>query len=270
MRKYPALIAMGVLVFTGCAEKPREESSVAVTPPPEVKIPAQTVYHQAIKTVMPEDTVISTGVPAVEALQTADAALSQYSPDPKECAGTVDAEFYTTKDVAIGYLSETSNDSHAAQTLVTAGFETAQQATEYFNARTRAWSDCSSVDLTIDDTNVLTLRYAAHTFTDSDDVTASEPLLNADQDLVLTSAGELSGELKTDDTVVPDPGSLPDYVISPNDVPEPEAENIAVTSATVIARFDTEVYWIQVEPDDGLDAAAQTLTEIREAVQEKQ
>ena len=269
MRIYPALIAMGALVFTSCTEKPREESSVMVTPPPEVEIPAQTLYHQAIKTVMPEDTIISTGVPAVETLQTADAALSQYSPDPKQCAGSVDAEFYTTNDIAIGYLSETSDDTHSAQTVVTAGFETAQQATEYFDARSRAWSDCSSVDLTIDDTNVLTLQYTAHKFTDSDDITPSESLLNADQDLVLTSAGELSGAFKTDDTPVPDPGALPDYVISPNDVPEPEAENIAVTSATVIARFDTEVYWIQVEPDDGLEAAAQTLTEIREAVQEQ-
>ncbi|HIW45489.1 MAG TPA: hypothetical protein H9884_01095 [Candidatus Yaniella excrementigallinarum] len=269
MRKYLALIAMGALVFAGCTEKPREESSVVVTPPPEVEVPVQTLYHQAIKTVMPEDTIISTGVPAVETLQTADAALSQYSPNPKECAGTVDEKFYTTNDVAIGYVSETSNDSHSAQTVVTAGFETAQQATEYFNERTRAWSDCSSVDLTIDDTNALTLQYTAHTFTDSDDVTASESLLNADQDLVLTSAGELSGEFKVDDTAVPDSGALPDYVISPNDVPEPEAKNIAVTSATVIARFDTEVYWIQVEPDDGLDAAAETLTEIREAVQEQ-
>ena len=151
---------------------------------------------------MPEDTIISTGVPAVETLQTADAALSQYSPDPKQCAGSVDAEFYTTNDIAIGYLSETSDDTHSAQTVVTAGFETAQQATEYFDARSRAWSDCSSVDLTIDDTNALTLQYTAHTFTDSDDVTASESLLNADQDLVLTSAGELSGEFKADDTAV--------------------------------------------------------------------
>ena len=37
MRKYLALIAMGALVFAGCTEKPREESSVVVTPPPEVR-----------------------------------------------------------------------------------------------------------------------------------------------------------------------------------------------------------------------------------------
>src|SRR5699024_1647505 len=120
MRKYLALIAMGALVFAGCTEKPREESSGVVTPPPEVEVPVQTLYHQAIKTIIPDDTIISTGVPAAETLQTADAALSQYSLRPKECAGSVDEKLYTTHDVAIGYVSETFIDSYFAQTVVTA------------------------------------------------------------------------------------------------------------------------------------------------------
>ncbi|MDN6458098.1 MAG: hypothetical protein L0K38_13840, partial [Yaniella sp.] len=75
MRNHLALIVAGVLVFTGCAE-PREQSSVDVTPPPEVEVPAQTLYHQAISVAMDDDAIISTGVPAVNTLQSADDSLA--------------------------------------------------------------------------------------------------------------------------------------------------------------------------------------------------
>lgn len=269
MRKHLALIAVGMLVVTGCAA-PREHSSVEVTPPPEVEVPAQTIYHQAIGAVMDDDTIISTGVPAVETLQSADGALAEYTPEPAECAGTVDAQYYTTNDVAVGFSSQTSDDTHAAQTVVAASFETAEEATSYFNARTSAWTDCDSVDLTIDDTNVLTLHYTATAFADADELEVPEHLVStADQDLVLTSSGELSGELEGNEAELPDPGALPDYVISPEDIPEPEAENIAVTSATVIVRIDTEVFWVLVEPGSDAENAAQTLSEIIEMVHDQ-
>lgn len=267
MHKHLALIAVSVLVFTGCAE-PREQSSVDVTPPPEVEVPAQTIYHQAINSVMDDDAIISTGVPAVETLQSADAALAQYAPDPEECAGTVDQQYYTTNDVAVGYSSKTGENTHTAQTIVAAAFETAEDATNYFNARTAAWSNCESVDLTIDETNVLTLHYTATAMTDADELTLPESLTAADQDLVLTSTGELSGELEGADAAIPDSGSLPEYVISPDEIPEPEAENIAITSSTIIVRFDTEVFWILIEPGSDAESAATTLAEITETVHE--
>lgn len=269
MRKHWALMAAGTLMLTGCAE-PREQSSVDVTPPPEADVPAQTIYHHAISAVMDDEAIVSTGVPAVETLESADAALAQYSPEPAECAGIVDSQYYTTNDVAVGFSSQTGDSTHAAQTVVAASFETAEEATNYFNARTKAWTDCDSVDLTIDDTNVLTLHYTATAFADADDVSVPEYLVsNADQDLVLTSSGELSGELEGTDTALPDPGALPDYVISPDDIQEPEAENITVTSATVVARIDTEVFWILVEPGSDVETAAQTLSEITEMVHDQ-
>lgn len=268
MRNHLALIAIGALVLSGCAQ-PRDQSSVDVTPPPEVEVPAQTIYHQAISSVMDEDAMISTGVPAVEALQSADATLAQFSPEPEECAGIVDPQYYTTNDLAVGFSSQTGDNTHAAQTIVAAAFETAQDATKYFNARTSSWRDCDSVDLTIDDTNVLTLNYTATAMAEAEDITLPDALEAADQDLVLTSAGELSGELEGTDAGVSDPGVLPDYVISPDDIPEPEAENIAVTSSTIIVRFDTQVFWVLVEPGSDVESAVETLAEIAEAVQEE-
>lgn len=268
MRNHLALIAIGALVLTGCAD-PREQSSVDVTPPPEVEVPAQTIYHQAISSVMADDAIISTGVPAVEALQSADATLAQFAPEPEECAGIVDQQYYTTDDLAVGFSSQTGENTHAAQTVVAAAFETAEDATNYFNARTSSWSDCDSVDLTIDDTNILTLNYTATAMADAEELTLPEALEAADQDLILTSAGELSGELEGTDAAVPDPGALPDYVIAPDDIPEPEAENISVTSSTIIVRFDTQVFWILVEPGSDVESAGQTLAEVTEAVQEE-
>lgn len=268
MRNQLALLAAGALVLSGCAE-PREHSSVDVTPPPEVEVPAQTLYHEAITTAMNDDAIISTGVPAVETLQSADASLAQYAPDPEECAGTVDQQYYTTNDVVVGFSSQTGENTHAAQTVVAAAFETAEDAKNYFNARTKAWTDCDSVDLTIDETNVLTLEYTATGLSESEQLTVPESLAAADQDFVLRSSGELSGNLEGSDAAVPDPGALPDYVISPEDVPEPEAENIAVTSSTVIVRFDSQVFWILVEPGSDVERAAQTLAEITQVVQEE-
>lgn len=269
MREHLALMAVGALVLTGCAE-PREQTSVDVTPPPTVEVPPQTLYHQAITSVMDDEAIISTGVPAVEALQSADAALAQYTPDPEECAGTVDPEYYTTNDVAVGFSSQTGETSHTAQTVVAAEFETSEDATEYFKARTSPWTDCDGVDLTIDDTNVLTLDYTASNLDDAQDLPVPDYLNNADQDAVLTSAGELSGELEGDNVALPDPGALPDYVISPDDIPEPEAENIEVTSATLVVRFGTEVFWVLVEPDSDLEKAAETLAEITETAHESE
>ena len=123
------------------------------------------------------------------------------------------------------------------------------------------------MDLTIDDTNVLTLHYGASTFAETEDLQVPEVFDESDQDMVLTSSGELSGAFETSDIPVPNPGSLPDYVISPDDVPEPEAENINVTNATVVARFDTHVFWSTVEPGGQVDEAIQTLAAVVEAVQ---
>lgn len=267
MRRHLALIAVGALVLAGCSQ-PRENSAVEVTPPAEVEIPAQTIYHQAISAVMDDEAILSTGVPAIETLNTADAELNQFSPEPAECAGTVDPDFYTTNDVAVGFHSRSGENTHTAQTVVAAGFETAEDATAYFNARTQAWTECPSVDLAIDDTNVLTLHYNSAAFADAEELEFPESLLEADQDLVLTSTGELSGAFEAADTQLPDPGALPDYVISPDEVPEPETEDIAVTSATVIARFDTEVFWILVEPGSNADEAVQTLAEMTETVRD--
>lgn len=268
MRNHLALVAAGALVLTGCAE-PREHSSVDVTPPPEVEVPAQTLFHEAMSAAMSDDAIISTGIPAVETLQSADANLAQYAPEPEECAGIVDQQYYTTNDVVVGFSSQTGENTHAAQTVLAAAFETAEEATNYFNARTAAWSDCDSVDLTIDDTNVLTLDYTATTLSEAEEMTVPDSLAASDQDLVLNSSGELSGDLEGADTAIPDPGALPDYVISPDDVPEPEVENISVTSSTVIVRFDTQVFWILVEPSSDVERAAETLAEITQAVQEE-
>ncbi|NWN89038.1 MAG: hypothetical protein HLX51_10965 [Micrococcaceae bacterium] len=270
MRRSFAWVAVGALVLTGCAQ-PREQSSVDVTPPPEVEIPAQTVYHQAMNSVLDEEAIISTGVPAIETLKSAAAELEQFSPEPTECAGTVDSEYYTTNDVAVGFLSRSGENTHSAQTVVAAGFDSAEDATSYFNARTSAWNNCPSVDLTIDDTNVLTLHYSAAAFADAEELDIPDSLTEADQDMVLNSTGELSGAFESEDVPVPDPGALPDYVISPDEVPEPEADvdNIAVTSSTVIARFDNEVFLITVEPGSDAADAAQTLTEITDAVREE-
>lgn len=267
MRNHLALIAAGVLVFTGCAE-PREQSSVDVTPPPEVEVPAQTLYHQAISAAMDDDAIISTGVPAVNTLQSADDSLAQYDPEPAECAGTVDPQYYTTNDLVVGFSSQSGENTHAAQTVVAAAFDTSEDAKNYLNARTAAWRDCDSVDLTIDDTNVLTLAYTATSMSEAEGINVPESLEAADQDLVLSSSGELSGELEGADMAISDPGALPDYVISPDDIPEPESENIAVTSSTIIVRFDTQVFWILVEPGSDVESAADTLAEITQAVQE--
>lgn len=264
------LTAVTALVMTGCSQ-PRESSSVEVTPPPVVEVPTQTVFYQAIQTVFDDDAIISTGQPALEALTSAAAEIAQYAPEPAACAGTIEPEFYTTTDVAMGFHSQPGDEDtdHSAQTAVAADFGTADDASEYFAARVQPWLDCSSVDLTIDDNNVLTLHYAASTFADTADLTVPEVMSEADQDMVLTSAGELSAAFESAETSMPNPGGLPDYVISPDEVPEPEPENISVTNATVVARFDTHVYWVTVEPGDRVDHAMQLLAELVEAVQEE-
>lgn len=269
MRKRLALMAAGALIVTGCSQ-PREETSVEVSPPPVVEVPTQTVFHQAIKSVMDPEAIIMVGVPALESLKNAAAEIEQYAPEPQECAGTVDADFYTTNDVAVGFHSKTAENSHTAQTVVAAGFDNADDATAYFTARTEPWTQCDNVDLTIDETNVLTLHYQATGLGEVEEITIPDVLTQADQELVLTSRGELSGAFETSDTAIPDAGSLPDYVISPNDVPEPEAENISITNATVVARFDTQVFWTTVEPGQQLDEAVATLAEVVEAVQAQQ
>lgn len=269
MYKRLALVAAGALIVTGCSQ-PREETAVEVTPPPPVEVPTQTVFHQAIKSVMDDDAIISVGVPALESLNNASAEIAQYTPDPAECAGTVDPDFYTTNDVAVGFQSRTGDNTHIAQTVVAVGFESADDASAYFTARTGPWTECSTVDLTIDETNVLTLHYDATGLANADDLSVPEVLADADQDMVLTSRGELSGAFETSDTPVPDAGALPDYVISPDEVPEPEAENISVTNATVVTRFDTQVFWTTVEPGQRVDEAVTTLAEVVEAVHAQQ
>ncbi|MDN5705162.1 MAG: hypothetical protein L0G71_07450 [Yaniella sp.] len=117
MRNHLALIVAGVLVFTGCAE-PREQSSVDVTPPPEVEVPAQTLYHQAISVAMDDDAIISTGVPAVNTLQSADDSLAQYDPEPAECAGTVDPQYYTTNDLVVGFSSQSGENTMQPRPLL--------------------------------------------------------------------------------------------------------------------------------------------------------
>ena len=219
---------------------------------------------------MPAEALVSAGVPAIEALNTATAQIAQYAPAPAECAGTVDPDLYTTNDVVMGFSSAGADaEEHSAQTIVAADFETADDAAAYFEARTHAWVHCSSVDLTIDATNVLTLRYDAMPFSEADLAEIPELFQNADQDLVLASAGELSGEIESPDVALPNPGTLPDYVISPDDVPEPEAENIRVTSSTVIARYDTQVFWMTVEPATEIQSAVDTLAQVVEAVQDQ-
>lgn len=272
MRKRLALVAVTALIITGCSD-PREQSSVDVTPPPVVEVPTQTVFHQAITSVMHDDAIISTGVPAIESLNSATAELAQYAPEPAECAGTINPELYTTNDVAMGFYTQPvdKDEEHLAQTVVAAGFETADDASAYFTARTQPWIDCPSVDLTIDDTNVLTLHYDASTFGETDDLDVPEVFAEADQDMVLKSSGELSGAFETNDAPVPNPGALPDYVLPPDEVPEPEeAENISVTNATVVARFDTHVFWSTVEPGGQVNTAIQTLADVVEAVQAEQ
>ena len=271
MRKHLALMAIGALAVTGCAQS-REESSVEVTPPPKVEIPTQTIFHQAIKSVMDEDATISVGVPALESLNNAAAEIGQYSPKPAECAGTVDPKFYTTNDVAVGFHSRTGDNTHTAETIVAVGFENADDASAYFTARTQPWVECSTVDLTIDETNVLTLHYEATGLANAEDLSVPEVLAEADQNMLMSSRGELSGAFETSDAPVPDAGALPNYVISPDDVPqsESEAENISVTNATVVARFDTEVFWTTVEPGQQADEAVQTLAEVVEAVHAQQ
>jgi hypothetical protein len=272
MRKHLTLVAVIGLLATGCAE-PRESSSVEVTPPAVVEVPIQTVFYDALQTVLPDEAILATGQPAIESLNTAAAEIAQYSPEPAECAGTIDSKYYTTTDVAMGFHSETSKDEHAAQTIVAASFETADDASAYFGARTQPWEECSSVDLTIADDNVLTLHYASSTFADEPDLEVPKLLGEADQDMVLTSSGELSGNVASSDgadTPLPNPGALPDYVISPDEIPEPEAENIAVTNATVVVRFDTQVFWSTVEPGGRVDHALETLAAVVEAVQEDQ
>lgn len=265
MRKTLALTATAILALTGCGGPPREHSAVDVTPPPVVEVPKQTLFHQALKTVLAEDAIISTGVPAVEALNTASAELAKYAPTPETCAATIDPEAYTTTDVAMGFESKTGETTHVAQTVVIAGFETADDAATYFQERTRAWAECQSVDLTIDETNVLTLHYTASSITDTE-LEVPELFHEADQEFLVTSSGELSGALQRADTDVPNPGALPDYVISPDDVPEPETENIQISNATVVLRFDTQVYWMTVEPENQLQPGLEILAEIVEAV----
>ena len=271
MRRFLTLAALTAVILTGCSQ-PRESSSVDVTPPPVVEIPLQTVFHQAIQAVLDEEAIISTGQSAIEALNTATAEIAQYAPEPAECAGTIDPEFYTTNDVVMGFQSQSADDDvdHAAQTVVAAGFDTAEEASAYFAARTDPWVDCAAVDLTIDETNVLTLHYDAATMADAADVEVPEILTQAEQDMVLTSAGELSASFESSDTAAPNPGSLPDYVISPDEVPEPDPETISVTNATVVARFDTQVYWSTVEPGDRVNDAMDSLAAVVEAVQEQQ
>lgn len=271
MRKRLALIAAGALIVTGCSQ-PREETSVEVTPPPVPDVPTQTMFHQAIKSVMDEEAIISVGVPALESLNNASAEIAQYSPEPAECAGTVDPEFYTTNDVAVGFHSRTGENTHTAETIVAVGFENADDASAYFKARTEPWTECATVDLTIDETNVLTLHYGASGLANAEELSVPEVLAEADQDMLLTSRGELSGSFESSDAQVPDAGALPDYVISPDEVPEPETEeqNISVTNATVVVRFDTQVFWTTVEPSQNADEAVQTLAEVVEAVHAQQ
>lgn len=269
MRNSLALVAVGALVLTSCSQ-PREQSAVDVTPPPIVEVPTQTVFHQAIKAAMSDEAIISTGLPAIDSLNSASAEIDQYAPEPAACAGTIDPEMYTTNDVAMGFYSDAEADTHFAQTVVAAEFETAEDATAYFTARTEPWTECAAVDLTIDETNVLTLHYAATGLSDTAEVDVPDILTESDQDMVLTSTGELSGAFETSDTPVPDAGSLPDYVISPDEVPEPDAENIPVTNATVVVRFDNHVFWSTVEPGSDVDQAAQTLADVAEAVRAEQ
>lgn len=266
-RQLLTLGAVTALILTGCSQS-RESSSVEVTPPPVVEVPTQTIFHQAIQTVLGNEAIISTGPPAIEALNSAAAEIAQYAPKPAECAGTIDPEFYTTTEVAMGFHSQSDDDAqHSAQTIVAADLETAEDASAYFTARTEPWVECPSVDLTIDDTNVLTLQYEASTFADSSDLSVPELMTQADQDMVLSSAGELSADFESSDTTVPNPGGLPDYVISPDEIPEPEPESIAVTNATVVARFDAHVYWVTVEPGERVDEAMTMLAEVVETVQ---
>jgi len=269
MRNSLALAAVGALVLTGCSE-PREQSAVEVTPPAVVEVPIQTIFHQAITAAMSDEAIISTGLPAIDSLNGASAELDQYAPEPAACAGTIDPDLYTTNEVAIGFYSDSEEDVHTAQTVVAAGFDTAEDATAYFAARTDPWNDCATVDLTIDETNVLTLHYAAASLSDTPELDVPEVLTESDQDMVLTSTGELSGAFETSDTPVPDAGALPDYVISPDEVPEPDAENISISNATVVVRFDTQVFWSTVEPGSDVDAAVETLAEVAEAVRAEQ
>lgn len=271
MRKRLALIAAGALIITGCSQ-PREVTSVEVTPPPVVEVPTQTIFHQAIKSVMSDEAIISVGVPALESLNNVTAEISQYAPEPAECAGTIDPEFYTTNDVAVGFQSRTGENTHTAETIVAVAFENADDASDYFTARTKPWSECDSVDLTIDETNVLTLHYDANGLTNAEDLSVPGVLAEADQDMLLTSQGQLSGAFETSDVPIPDAGALPDYVISPDEVPEPEAEdqNISVTNATVVVRFDNQVFWMTVEPGQNADEAVEILAEVVEAVHDQQ
>lgn len=267
MRKQLALVAATALMMTGCSA-PREHSAVDVTPPPIVEVPIQTVFHQAMTEAMPEAAIISAGLPAIDSLNNASSEIAQYAPEPAECAGTVDPEFYTTNDVVLGFFSQPEDDAeHAAETVVAASFETADEATAYFTARTEDWVDCPSVDLTVDDTNVLTLRYDAETFAAAEDLDIPEVLLAADQHLVLTSAGALSGDFEMPDTALPNPGALPDYVISPDDVPEPEIEDITISNATVVTRFDRQVFWVTIEPGADIAQAIDTMAQLVTAVQ---
>src|SRR5699024_10274817 len=112
--------------------------------------------------------------------------------------------------------------SHESLTIGAIEFDSAELATEYFNARTYAWQNCATVDLTIDETNVLTLVYSSQSLAEAAAIENAETLLEADQDMLLSSSGELSADLQRDDVEIPDPGTLPDYVISPDDIPEPE------------------------------------------------
>lgn len=268
-RQLLVLGAVTALVLTGCSQ-PRESSSVDVTPPPVVEVPTQTIFYEAIQAALGEEAIISTGQPAIEALNSAAAEIAQYAPEPAECAGTIDPEYYTTTEVAMGFHSQSGEDAqHSAQTIVAADLETADDASAYFGARTDPWVECPSVDLTIDDTNVLTLHYEASTFAETTDLSVPEIMTQADQDMVLTSAGELSAAFESSDTTVPNPGGLPDYVISPDEIPEPEPEHISVTNATVVARFDSHVYWVTVEPGERLDEAITMLAEVVEMVQDE-
>src|SRR5699024_6304984 len=192
MRKYLVLITAGVFMISGCAQ-PREHSSVEVTPPPILEIPKQTIYHQAMTSIMHEDAIIATGLPAVEALEMAAEELQRYEPTPAECSGIVDSQLYDTADIALGFHSQTEDDEHLAQTVVALGFDSSEAASQYFTARTADWVDCQTVDLTIDETNILTLQHEATGFSDLEEIDIPEILLDSDQDMVLTSRGELSG-----------------------------------------------------------------------------
>lgn len=267
MKKYLIVAVVTTVMLTGCAQ-PREHSSVDVTPPPIVEVPTQTVYHQALRTVMDVDAIISTGSAAHQMLESAGKELEKFSPEPEECSGIVDPELYSTTQMAIGFQSETTEETHESLTIGAIEFDTAELATEYFNARTDAWQNCATVDLTIDETNVLTLAYSAQPLADTEAITNAEILLEADQDLLLSSNGELSADLQRDDVEIPDPGILPDYVISPDDVPEPETQNIAVTSGTIITRFEHEVLWVQTDPGDNINQAIEDLAQLHTAIQE--